>query len=123
MPENDKTKNSKIKKSIYTILFMFSITIMFISILSFIYIYTKPMIKFNAKIVLQKAILYSAGVNLPDNDKQIEKMYSSQVKEIYKNDKIIFTVLKDSFSFQYTLSSKKTYKQKEIQANIVRDYL
>lgn len=104
-----KVKSSKVKNSLYTIFFMLIITIIFISILSFIYIYTKPMIELNEKIVLQKAILYSAGIKLPENKKEIEKIYNTQVKEISKNGNVIFYKVYNKDITTYSTKEAENY--------------
>ena len=71
---------NKLKESLYTIFFMFSITFVFIFVLSFINFKTKEQIKINEKLALRKAVLYAANVNISDPMK-IEKYFTEKIEE------------------------------------------
>lgn len=85
--ENKKKKSpkkNKTKERAFTIGFMFVITVIFISLLSAVNLFTKDTIEFNKKISLIRAVLYSSGIEIPKSqDKvKIETEKDSEGKEL-----------------------------------------
>ena len=74
------------KNRIFPVLFMFVITLVFISVTTVIYTVTKDTIKFNESLRLRRAILFAAEVPVPEDQDEIEKIIAGRVKEI-KDDK------------------------------------
>ena len=70
------------KDRVYPVLFMFFITSIFISIISSIYVATKETVKLNESLFLKEAVLYSAGIPVPVNGKEIEKIYQTRTREV-----------------------------------------
>jgi len=75
-------KDSFAKKRIYPVVFMLLITVAFISVTTAIYTFTKDTIKLNERLMLKQAVLYAAGVQLPDDPSGIEKVFNDRVTEI-----------------------------------------
>jgi len=73
------TKN---RQRIFTVLFMLVITLVFISVTTVLYTLTKDTIKLNESLRVRKAVLYSGGIPLPENPKEIENIYEKRVREI-----------------------------------------
>ncbi len=69
---NDKKQKSKLKEGLYTVFFMFIVTLVFISGLAGVNILTKDIIDFNKEISLVNSILYSAGLNLPKSSDKVK---------------------------------------------------
>lgn len=75
-------KDSFAKKRIYPVVFMLLVTVAFISVTTVIYTFTKDTIKLNERLRLKQAVLYAAGVQLPDDPSGIEKVFYDRVTEI-----------------------------------------
>ncbi len=73
--ENKKKKapkKSKAKERGFTIGFMFVITVIFISLLTAVNLFTADTIEFNKKISLIRAVLYSAGIEIPQSQDRVK---------------------------------------------------
>lgn len=80
-------KESFFKTRIYPILFMVVVTVVFISVVSGIYLSTKDLVLLNESIFEKKAVLYAAGIDYPEDDTQkIEAMYEERVREAGEED-------------------------------------
>ncbi len=75
-------KDSVAKKRIFPVVFMLLITLVFISITTVIYTFTKDTIALNERLRLKRAVLYAAGVQLPDDPVEIEKAFDNRVTEV-----------------------------------------
>ena len=75
-------KESVAKKRIVPVVFMLVITLVFISITTVIYTFTKDTIALNERLRLKRAVLYAAGVQLPDDAAEIEKAFDNRVTEV-----------------------------------------
>jgi Na+-transporting NADH:ubiquinone oxidoreductase subunit C len=87
------TKNEKkkfIKTRTFPVLFMLVITLVFISVTSIIYTITQDTIRLNETLVLKRAVLYSAGIPVPEGGQQIEEVYSSRVNEVTENGEVLY---------------------------------
>jgi Na+-transporting NADH:ubiquinone oxidoreductase subunit C len=69
------------KERVYPILFMVLITVVFISAISGIYLQTASLVEENETIYLKKAVLFSAGISIPETNSEINRVYSEHVKE------------------------------------------
>ncbi len=78
--------NEKFKTRIFPVLFMFVITLVFISVTTAIYTITKDTIKFNETIRIKRAVLYSAEIPTPEEPDKIEEIYVERVEEIKDDD-------------------------------------
>ena len=79
-------KDSVAKKRIMPVVFMLIITLVFISITTVIYTFTKDTIALNERLRLKRAVLYAAGVLLPDDPVEIEKAFDNRVTEVKDYD-------------------------------------
>ena len=75
-------KESVAKKRIVPVVFMLVITLVFISITTVIYTFTKDTIALNERLRLKRAVLYAAGAELPEDPAEIEKAFDERVREI-----------------------------------------
>ena len=78
-------KGSVLEKRILPVVFMLIITLVFISITTVIYTFTKDTIALNERLRLKRAVLYAAGVELPDDPVEIEKAFDNRVTEVKDN--------------------------------------
>jgi Na+-transporting NADH:ubiquinone oxidoreductase subunit C len=83
---NNVFKNVFFKERIYPVLFMMLVTIVSITLVSGIYLATKPVIKLNESLFLKKAVLYAAGIPVPQTTAEIDDAYRFHVKEITNPD-------------------------------------
>ena len=75
-------KESVAKKRIIPVVFMLIITLVFISITTVIYTFTKDTIALNERLRLKRAVLNAAGVELPDDPVEIERAFDNRVTEV-----------------------------------------
>jgi Na+-transporting NADH:ubiquinone oxidoreductase subunit C len=75
-------KDSVVSKRVFPVVFMLIVTLVFISITTVIYTYTKDQIALNERLRLKEAVLYSAGIPLPDNPVEAERIYNERVEEV-----------------------------------------
>ncbi len=68
---------------VYPVLFMVVLTVVFISVVSGIYLTTKDRVLLNESIFQKKAVLYAAGIEFPeDNSQEIQAIYEERVTEV-----------------------------------------
>ncbi len=75
-------KESFMKKRIYPVAFMLLVTVVFISVTTVIYTFTKDTIKLNERLRLKQAVLYAGGVGLSSDPAGIEKAFDDRVEEV-----------------------------------------
>ncbi|MBN2552786.1 MAG: FMN-binding protein [Spirochaetales bacterium] len=75
-------KPGKLRRSLFTIFFMFAITLLFISVLSLIYVLTRDTIRLNDSLVVKRAVLYVAGLEVPQTGIQADALYQERVREV-----------------------------------------
>jgi len=68
---------------VYPVLFMVALTVVFISVVSGIYLTTKDRVLLNESIFQKKAVLYAAGIEFPEDDSpKIQQIYEERVTEV-----------------------------------------
>ncbi len=75
-------KTSFFKERVFPILFMFIVTVVFITIVSSVYLATQGTVKLNETLFLKRAILFAANIPVPEGGSQIEKVYQSRIQEV-----------------------------------------
>ncbi len=76
------TKVSFFRERIFPILFMFIVTVVFITAVSGVYLSTQGTIKLNETLFLKRAILFAANIPVPQGGAAIEKVYQLRIKEV-----------------------------------------
>jgi Na+-transporting NADH:ubiquinone oxidoreductase subunit C len=79
---SEQKKTNKLKRSLFTIFFMFAVTLVFIAVLSLIYVLTRDTIKLNESLVVKRAVLYAAGLEVPQTGTEANTLYQQRVKEV-----------------------------------------
>ena len=74
------SKKNKTKERILMVIFMFIVTTVFVSIISAVHISTKDIVKRNESLFLKSSVLYTAGVETPQDPEKIEETFKSSVK-------------------------------------------
>jgi Na+-transporting NADH:ubiquinone oxidoreductase subunit C len=74
-------KKSKTAARVRMVVFMFSITFVFVLVLSFVHLYTKSLIKRNEKLFLKRSVLYTAGLPVPQSDEELDKYFKENIIE------------------------------------------
>jgi Na+-transporting NADH:ubiquinone oxidoreductase subunit C len=77
---------SEAAKRVFPVWFTMLVTLVFIAATSTVYSFTKEKIKQNEKLRFIKSVLLAAGVPLPAQPSDVEKLFSERVKEIKDND-------------------------------------
>lgn len=72
----------RLRKGVRTVVFMFVITLVFITVLTLINGLTLERVKRNQQLVLQRSVLYSGGLALPESDIEIAALYEQSVREV-----------------------------------------
>jgi Na+-transporting NADH:ubiquinone oxidoreductase subunit C len=66
---------------------MVALTVVFISVVSGIYLSTKDRVLLNESIFQKKAVLYAAGIDFPeDNPQEIQAIYEKRVREVDREE-------------------------------------
>jgi len=79
---NEAKKPNKLRRSLFTIFFMFAVTLVFIAVLSLIYVLTQDTIRLNESLVLKRAVLYVAGLEVPQSGIEADALYQERVVEV-----------------------------------------
>ena len=74
-------KPSFFKERIFPILFMLIITIVCISVVSYIHLSTKDLVSLNEALFLRKAVLFAANIPMPENNQQLSDLYEKRIQE------------------------------------------
>jgi Na+-transporting NADH:ubiquinone oxidoreductase subunit C len=80
------SKESAMRKRIFTVVFMLVVTIVFISITTVVFTFTKDTIALNERLSLKEAVLYSSGLPLPEDPVQRERLFDENVTEVQRED-------------------------------------
>jgi Na+-transporting NADH:ubiquinone oxidoreductase subunit C len=79
---SDNKRANKLRRSLFTIFFMFVVTLVFIAVLSLIYVLTKERIRLNDTLVIKRAVLYTAGLQVPQSGVEADNLYRDRVREV-----------------------------------------
>jgi Na+-transporting NADH:ubiquinone oxidoreductase subunit C len=79
---SDGKKANKLRRSLFTIFFMFAVTFVFISVLSLIHVLTRDTIRLNESLVVKRAVLYAAGLEVPQSGIEADTLYQDRVREV-----------------------------------------
>ena len=79
---SDGKKANKLRRSLFTIFFMFAVTFVFISVLSLIHVLTRDTIRLNESLVVKRAVLYVAGLEVPQSGIEADTLYQDRVREV-----------------------------------------
>jgi len=79
---SDGKKANKLRRSLFTIFFMFAVTFVFISVLSLIHVLTRDTIRLNESLVVKRAVLYVAGLEVPQSGIEADTLYQDMVREV-----------------------------------------
>jgi Na+-transporting NADH:ubiquinone oxidoreductase subunit C len=80
------SREGTLKKRLFPVFFMLIITLVFISITTIIYTLSKDTIAFNEALRLRRAILYAAGVVVPESGQETDRIYAERVEESKDGD-------------------------------------
>jgi Na+-transporting NADH:ubiquinone oxidoreductase subunit C len=83
---SDQKKPSKLRRSLFTIFFMFAVTFVFIAVLSLIYVLTQDTIRLNESLVVKRSVLYVAGLEVPQTGIEADASYQERVEEVKNED-------------------------------------
>lgn len=97
-------KKSKTATRIRMVVFMFSITFVFVVILSFVHLNTKSMIARNEKLFLKRSVLYSAGLPIPENPEELDNYFSDNITESQETGEYPKYISKNNSIVVYTVN-------------------
>jgi Na+-transporting NADH:ubiquinone oxidoreductase subunit C len=96
-------KKNKTAVRIKMVVFMFSITFVFVVMLSFVHLYTKSRIKRNEKLFLKRSVLYTANVPIPKSDEELDNYFKENVIETVATNSVPQYKLKNSTIVVHTI--------------------
>ena len=76
------TKPTFFKERIFPILFMLIVTIVFITVVSSVYLATQGTVKLNETLFLKRAVLSAANITIPQSGTEVDKVYRSRIQEV-----------------------------------------
>lgn len=97
-------KKSKTAFRIRMVLFMFSITFVFVVILSFVHLYTRSKILRNEKLFLKRSVLYTAGLPIPDSVEELDNFFSDNITESQEYGEYPHYISKNNGIVVYTVN-------------------
>jgi Na+-transporting NADH:ubiquinone oxidoreductase subunit C len=74
--------DSVFKKRVYPVIFMFVITAVFIAVVSSIHLSTQEMVRLNERLYIREAVLFAAGIDIPDTPQEITEVYNQRIEEV-----------------------------------------
>ena len=74
------------KERIFPVLFMLIVTVVFIALVSGIYLATRDNVLRNERLYLMRAVLYAADIQVPEDAAAIESRYNDLVQEVLDSD-------------------------------------
>jgi Na+-transporting NADH:ubiquinone oxidoreductase subunit C len=86
---SDGQKPNKLRRSLFTIFFMFAVTFVFISVLSLIYVLTRDIIRLNESLVEKRAVLYAAALEVPQSGVDADALYQVRVREVKDDQDVV----------------------------------
>lgn len=89
--------SKKVKQRIFTVFFMFAVSVFFIGIISAVYLATKKTVIRNESLFIKRSVLYTAGITPPEAPSEIEAVFSAKVTEFKdgKGKAVYYTVSGD----------------------------
>jgi Na+-transporting NADH:ubiquinone oxidoreductase subunit C len=75
-------KPEKIRRSLFTLLFMFLVTVVFISALTAMYLLTRDTVQANEQLYLKRAVLYAAGIPVPQDRGELDRLFRERVRAV-----------------------------------------
>jgi Na+-transporting NADH:ubiquinone oxidoreductase subunit C len=79
--QGKERRKTIMKRRLFPVGFMFVITLVFISVTTVIYTLTRDTIELNETILRKRSILYAAGVEVPQNPREVDQVYTRRVEE------------------------------------------
>ena len=86
---DQEVKINVFKERIFPVLFMFIVTVVFIAVVSGIYLATQENVIRNERLYLMEAVLYASDITVPEDAAAIEETYNSRVREVSDSDGVI----------------------------------
>lgn len=74
------------RERIYPVLFMFVVTTFFISMVTGVYLLTRENDALNQQLFLQRAILFAAGIDVPDETGEVQSTYRDSIIQHSEHD-------------------------------------
>lgn len=92
---NGGKKNFFFKERVYPVLFMALVTVVFLTIVSGIYLSTEDLVILNETLFLKRAVLYAADIEPPKEGFELEALYQKRIREEKINGENYFQVLNE----------------------------
>jgi Na+-transporting NADH:ubiquinone oxidoreductase subunit C len=72
----------KLGRSLFTVFFMFAVTLVFISALTVLYLLTRDTVKLNESAFLKRAVLHAAGLTVPAGAAEVDALFAERVQTV-----------------------------------------
>ncbi|MFP4497471.1 MAG: FMN-binding protein [Vulcanimicrobiota bacterium] len=82
---------SKLKEAAYTIGFMLALTIVFVSLLTWIHLSTRETVKAKESLMLRRAVLFAAGIQQSEEipEDEVESLYKKRVEPVRDSEGVV----------------------------------
>ena len=106
------------KERVFPVLFMFIVTVVFIALVSGIYLATREIVLRNEQLYLKRAVLFSAGLPVPDAAEKQENLFFDVIRETRDQEGNIkyYTVISGGDTAGYVLPASGPGVWGEIEA-------
>ena len=74
------------KERIFPVIFMLILTVVFIGVVSAIYLSTRDLVLLNESLFLKKALLYAADIPIPEGSAETEAVYEKNIREVTEDN-------------------------------------
>lgn len=74
------------KERVFPVLFMFIVTAVFIAMVSGVYLATQETVSRNEQLYLKRAVLFAAGLDIPDQAGKLDALYEERIREVTTED-------------------------------------
>jgi len=79
---NGQQNTSKLRTRVFTVFYMLVVTFVFTSAVSLTYLTTKETIEINERLFMRRAVLYAAGISVPDSSQDVVELFEARVRPV-----------------------------------------
>lgn len=109
---------SKGRERLFTVFFMFAVTVVFVAAVSAVQLFARDAIKRNESLFLKRSVLAAAGIAAPADGAAVEKLYADRVRAA---DGRHYRVLRDDGGAVYVFTRRGTGLWGPIDAHVGLD--
>ena len=85
-------KRTKTQERIYMVLFMFGISVLFITVIAAVHLATRETVERNRSLFVKRSVLSTAGITPPETAKEVETLFGKIAQPIPKEIPVYYKV-------------------------------